>query len=148
MHQATILSMWSLDIQEATNTKIWSSMQHNKISDQIAMERLTKVIMKFEKVEMLPGHPSLGSLYESRNSSIAHVTITTYRTSTHIVVSSCKTRTWMLERIILIPLLYYTCKSSISILVANYVIDLSSLSLHCVFFIVCSIQGNVHLENL
>jgi hypothetical protein len=44
-------------------------------------------------------------------------------------------------------LLYQTFKSSISILVANYVIDLSSLSLHCVFFIACRIQNNVYLEN-
>jgi hypothetical protein len=41
MHQATILSMLSLGIQEVTNTKIWSSMQHNKICDQVAMERFT-----------------------------------------------------------------------------------------------------------
>jgi hypothetical protein len=40
MHQTTILSMWSLGIQESTNTKIWSSMQHNKTCDQVAMERL------------------------------------------------------------------------------------------------------------
>jgi hypothetical protein len=36
------LSMWSLGIQEATNTKIWSLMQHNKICNQVAMERLSK----------------------------------------------------------------------------------------------------------
>jgi hypothetical protein len=103
--------------------------------------------MKFEKVETLPYHYSLGSLYESRNSFIAHVAITTYRTSTHIVVSSCKTRTSTLKRINLILLLYETFQSFISILLTNYVIDLSSFSLHCVFFIVCRIQGNVHLEN-
>jgi hypothetical protein len=41
MHQTTILLMWSLDIQETTNIKIRSSMQHNKICDQVAMEKLT-----------------------------------------------------------------------------------------------------------
>jgi hypothetical protein len=41
MHQTTILSMWSLGIQEPTNTKIWSSMQHKEISNEVAMERLT-----------------------------------------------------------------------------------------------------------
>jgi hypothetical protein len=41
MHQTTILSMWSLGIQETINTKIWSSMQQNKTCDQVAMERLT-----------------------------------------------------------------------------------------------------------
>jgi len=41
MHQTTILSMWSLGIQETRNTKIWSWMQHNKTCHQVAMERLT-----------------------------------------------------------------------------------------------------------